>query len=304
MSDAGWQILDFTGFEGELRYLRGRIQIESKSGEIYQSAFLTGLAVILIGTNTTVSGAVLAKCSEKDIAVLVCDWRGVPVASVVPQIAHGRVGARHRAQATMTLPRRKRAWKTIVQAKILGQATNLDAHGHHSEASRVRALAKSTRSGDTDNCEAQAARLYWHAFGAQNGFVRNPGGGGDGWNSGLDYGYTILRGFGIRAVVSAGLCAPLGLFHRGRSNQFNLVDDLIEPFRPLVDSLVFSEIEFEEPLSKESKKIFAGIGELAFQKSGKTIPTLVTELAQSLGLYTENELEKLIVPTWNGAGYA
>ncbi len=97
-------------------------------------------------------------------------------------------------------------------------------------------LVKAVRSGDPDNCEARAARFYWRRL-LGSEFRRDPD--GDGLNAHLNYGYTVIRSAMARSVVAAGLAPGLGLHHRGRLNAFQLVDDLMEPFRPLVDNLVW-----------------------------------------------------------------
>ena len=121
----GWQVLDFTGFDGVLAYKRGQLAILCEK-EIVKSTPLAQLAVILVGSSTTFSGAVLQKLSEHDVAILVCDWRHVPVAAAYPWKEHSRIAARQIAQAELSLPRRKNAWAQIVKAKIFGQAATLN----------------------------------------------------------------------------------------------------------------------------------------------------------------------------------
>lgn len=120
--------------------------------------------------------------------------------------------------------------------KILNQALVLTSTGHEQGALLLRNYASQVASGDTDNREAVAAKAYWdHLFGTD--FIRNPD--GDGINTFLNYGYAILRGITARAVCSTGLHPSLGIFHRNRQNNYCLVDDLIEPFRPIIDLLVY-----------------------------------------------------------------
>lgn len=105
----------------------------------------------------------------------------------------------------------------------------------------LEAMAQRVRSGDSDNLESQAALYYFpRLFGRQ--FHRKQS---DWTNSALNYGYAILRGALARAVVAHGLHPSLGLFHHSERNAFNLVDDLIEPFRPLVDLHVAMQPERE-----------------------------------------------------------
>jgi CRISPR-associated protein Cas1 len=120
-------------------------------------------------------------------------------------------------------------WQSIVKAKIHNQGLLLqDLHGDDAGLARIAARVK---SGDPDNLEGQAAAFYFpQLFGT--GFQRTA----EQWaNSALDYGYAVLRGAITRGLVAHGLHPTIGLFHANEQNAFNLADDLIEPFRPIVD---------------------------------------------------------------------
>jgi CRISPR-associated protein Cas1 len=136
-------------------------------------------------------------------------------------------------QANAPAPLKKRLWQQIVQAKILAQGATLAAVG--AEAGGFRLLARKVRSGDPDNVEAEAARRYWPLL-LGNTFRRDQD--GDGLNGLLNYGYAVLRAATARAVMAAGLHPSLGLMHSNRGNALVLVDDLMEPFRPVVDRVV------------------------------------------------------------------
>src|SRR3546814_8596637 len=96
-------------------------------------------------------------------------------------------------------------------------------------------MARRVRSGDPDNVEAQAARKYWPALMGSE-FRRDQNAGGS--NALLNYGYTVMRSCVARSIIGAGLHPAIGLHHHSRLNGFALADDLVEPFRPLVDGLV------------------------------------------------------------------
>ena len=288
---------------GSIKYRRGQILVHSDETEIDAAIPLAQVAVILIGIQASVSGAVISKLSEYDIALLVCDWREVPIAGAIPWREHTRIGVRHRSQSELSVPRKKRAWASIIQSKILGQAHTLqllDAKG----AKEIQSMAKSVRSGDPDNMEARTARKYWQLISGSTKFSRLPGSETIGWNSALDYGYTLLHGYGIRAVTSGGLAGALGVFHRGRGNAFALVDDLMEPFRPMVDAYVFNHLGNDAALTKEGKHYISNSLASAFDSSGKTLPTVFNEFAQQYGLYVEGEIEVLAAPKWKGAIHA
>jgi CRISPR-associated protein Cas1 len=198
----------------------------------------------------------------------------------------------------MTLPRRKNAWAKVVKAKIAGQAANLRCLGDE-EWRRLARLAEAVRSGDPANVEGQAARYYWPRIFDEDAFSRIPQD-GRGRNALLDYGYAVLRGYGVRAVLSAGLCGTLGLFHSNRSNAFNLVEDLIEPYRPAVDWVV-AGISPEATLEdKEVKGRLVTASTQPFKSDGLSVAASLNDLAQRFGRYAEGQIDQLRVPCWSG----
>lgn len=181
-----WRVVDLCTFEGDLRAVRGGVEVCPAEGA---STVLpvAELAVVLIGMKVNLSAAVLHRLSETDVAVLFCDWRGIPEGGCYSWSDHGRVAARHRAQAEVSVPRKKNAWARLVRAKIEGQASvleNLKIRG----SGELLALADQVRSGDPGNVEAQAARLYWSRT-LGRGVGRQPAAGQlIGANACLDYG--------------------------------------------------------------------------------------------------------------------
>lgn len=290
--------MDLIDFDGKVSYQRGQLAITSDSGELRATLPLAQIAVVLIGNKIIISGAVLVKLSEYDIAVLVCDWRRVPVAGSFSWNEYTRIAARQRAQASLSLPRQKSAWAQIIKAKILGQARTAAQLGF--DATDLKNLARAVRSGDVDNREAMAAKRYWEIISTEDDFRRLPGLAATGWNGALDYAYTVLRGHGMRAICSAGLVGTLGVFHHGRGNQFALVDDLIEPFRPAIDYAVFSIVSNAQELDKETKRQLVAAVEEPFNSAGQSIPTVFTAFAQQYGRYVEGDVEKLVPPIWEG----
>ena len=292
----GWAVLDLTHDERELHYQRGRLEVRHR-GEVLGGAALADLAVVLIGPRTLCTSGALERATANDVSVLICDWRGVPVGGAYGWSDNTRVGARQRAQVEMSLPRRKNAWGRLVRAKILGQAHTLDLVGS-SRASTLRDMAASVRSGDPDNREAQAARIYWSGVFDRPQFSRTPGY-GDQENAFLNYTYTILRGHAIRAVLAAGLHPAVAVFHHGRGNNFALVDDLIEPFRPAVDFAVAQlpfGVDFDLP---EVRRTLVESCRVGFGQ-GHRLTTELDGLAQQFARYAELEVDRLPVPTWTG----
>lgn len=297
--NSGWRVIDCLNLKGSLRYSRGQLVVHREDTPTDISLPLAQIAVVLIGSESTISGAVLQKLSDYDIALLVCDWRNVPVVGAYPWNEHSRIGARHQAQSQLSLPKKKQAWSRIVAAKISGQASVLKALAKPG-AKELYALSRTVKSGDPENLEAQAARKYWSCVSHGHAYLRLPGSGEPGWNSALDYGYTLLRGHGIRAVASAGLAGALGVFHHGRGNKWALVDDLMEPFRPMVDQIVFTATANGEPLDSPQKTLISQHLNHPFNSSGKSLTTVFNDFSQQYGLYIEGNLNQLNVPVWEG----
>lgn len=294
---APWRVLDFSDFEGSLHSVEGAIKVVRKDGSELRVP-VADVAIVLVGYSVSFSAASLHRLTAVGVAVLFCDWRGIPESAAYAWSTHTRVGARQIAQARLSLPRQKNAWGNLVRAKVLGQAAVLKELGLGGWQ-LLGNLAKEVRSGDPKNIEAQAARVYWKHFG--QAFARIPRSKlGQGYNACLDYGYTILRGHGIRAVLSAGLHPGLGVFHRGRSNPFNLVDDLIEPFRPAIDRTVAVLPTDASPRDSETKRTLVAASTQQFLSDGSTVSSTLQALAQHFGQYVEGDLDRLTVTPWQG----
>jgi len=175
--------------------------------------------------------AVLSGLPEHGASLVICNTRHLPVAMLMPLDNHTTQAERFAAQASASLPTKKRAWQTIVRTKITAQARLLqELHGNDGGLST---LAERVRSGDSDNLEAQASQRYWPRLFGDPTFRRRRD--GEDQNRLLNYGYAVLRAAVARAICGAGLHPGLGIHHHNRYDAFCLADDLIEPYRPLVD---------------------------------------------------------------------
>ena len=203
-------------------------------------------------------------------------------------------GRRFDAQLEATKPTTKRLWAEIVRSKLEQQAAALEAMG--SPTAPLSALAAKVRSGDPDNLEAQGARRYWGLlFGDK--FRRDQDSGG--LNAMLNYGYTVLRAATARAVIAAGLHPTLGLHHSNDSNPMRLVDDLMEPFRPVIDLKIWQlHRGGEGEITPETKRAMVRTLYDDMQTSAGATPVMVCmqKLATSLAQVYLGEREKLDLP--------
>ena len=195
-------------------------------------------AVIVHARGVTYRHSLLVALAERGIPFVICGPNHNPVGHLVALDGHHQQAHRFEAQVASTKPTQKRLWASIVKAKLAQQAAVLDGIGQPGES--VLALVSQVRSGDPANVESWGARRYWKLlFG--DGFRRNRQAGNV--NGLLNYGYTVARAATARAVVAAGLHPSFGLHHSHDENAMRLVDDLMEPFRPLVDLEVWRLVQ-------------------------------------------------------------
>ena len=198
------------------------------------------LASIVFDTRQyRISGPLLSACMERGIALVISDDRHMPSGVALPFHQHYKQADVAWMQVAVSAAVSNRLWRRIVQAKIANQAAILDRTGKGAKAKPLWAMSKRKTKVDPSQLEAQAARVYWQAL--FDGFTRSDK--RDKRNAMLNYGYAIVRASLSRAAVGVGLLPAFGLHHRSQSNNFNLADDIIEPFRPLVDSMVWSRLQ-------------------------------------------------------------
>ncbi len=274
---------------------RGFLVVSAAGDEIGRVP-LDDIGVVVANAHgLTYTNNLLVELAQRGIAVVLCGPHHRPVAWLWPIDGHHVQAARMRAQIAAPLPLAKRLWQILVRAKIQQQAAALAALGRR--AGGFQLLARQVRSGDPDNIEAQAARRYWPLmFGDR--FRRDPDG-GEATNALLNYGYAILRAATARAVTGAGLHPSIGIHHRNQYNSLCLVDDLMEPFRPLVDATVVRLLAAgAKGVDKNSKRQLAGITTLDMRTSEGTTPlsTCLQRLAVSLAQAYESGEARLDLP--------
>lgn len=226
------QIVDIATDGRRLSALRGFMLVSDAEGEVGRVPLDDVAAVIVHGHGATWSANLACALAERGAPIVFCARNHAPVAVCLPLEGHHAQNAKLRAQWAAPRPLSKQLWRTLVVAKIRWQAAVLEANGHGAGAFDL--LARRVRSGDPDNIEAQAARRYWPLLMGED-FRRDRDAGGA--NGLLNYGYTVMRALCARAVVAAGLHPSIGVHHANRVNAFALADDLIEPYRALVDAL-------------------------------------------------------------------
>jgi CRISPR-associated protein Cas1 len=242
--------------------------------------------------------AVFVECLAAGATVIVTGRDHLPAGMMLPMEGHHALTERHWAQVEAGAPLRKRLWQALVAAKLRQQGRVLKEAG--SDDAGLTALAARVRSGDPDNFEAQGAQRYWPKLFGRD-FRRDRA--AEGTNALLNYGYTIVRAGCARSLVASGLIPSLGVWHRHRSNPFCLADDLLEPWRPVVDWKVRGLcVAGEPPPSLDDRPTRAALLTIFNETvllGGKRWPLLlgIEQSAASLAkALTLNDREALILP--------
>lgn len=197
---------------------------------------LEDIAVIVVETREVVLTApLLSALAQYGVTLLTCDEQFLPCGQWLPFAQYHRSLKILRLQINMSLPQKKQFWQQIVKQKIRNQAWVLNESGNDIAANHLNAMADGVKSGDKDYAESHAAALYFRVlFGDE--FTRNSE---NMVNACLNYGYSIIRSAVARALIAYGFLPALGLQHHNELNSFNLADDFIEPYRQIVDLLVY-----------------------------------------------------------------
>lgn len=251
--------------------LRHRQLVARREDGTERTTPIEDLALLVVDhPQVTYSHALLAALAEAKVATVLCGADHMPAGVLLPYAANALAGERLRAQLEAPRPLGKRLWQAMVACKLRRQA-DLLVRATGSDGG-LAAMAGRVRSGDPGNLEAQGAQRYWPRL-LGPAFRRDRA--GQPPNNLLNYGYAVLRAATARAVVGAGLLAGVGLFHRNRGDAFALASDLMEPFRPFVDGVVWELAQAgmaAEALDRARKAHLLGVLNLGVAIGGQALP--------------------------------
>ncbi|MDC6353574.1 MULTISPECIES: type II CRISPR-associated endonuclease Cas1 [unclassified Robiginitalea] len=241
--------------------------------------------VVLEDPQITVTNGLLMKLVQNKTAVITCDCQHMPSGFLQAIVGHTEQTERMRAQLSASVPLKKQLWQQTVSSKIGNQAGHLLQLGKN--ALKLKRWAREVKSGDGENHEAIAAAYYFQNLFDIPGFSRNQKGIPP--NNLLNYGYAILRAVAARAISSSGLLPSLGIFHKNKYNAFCLADDIMEPYRPYVDSLVYDIVDSGcqiEDLNKNLKSELLRIPAIDVMIDGRQSPLMNAMSRTTNSLYT------------------
>ena len=276
---------------------RGFLVVQDTEGErkeLGQVPLDDVAAVIANAHGLSYTNNLLVALAERCAPFVLCAANHNAVGMVLTIDGNFQQTKRFDAQIAANQPLIKRLWAEIVKSKLQQQSAALEATG--APFVPLSALVRKVRAGDPDNFEAQGARRYWGLLFGED-FRRDQQGGG--LNAMLNYGYTVLRAATARAVVSAGLHPTIGLHHSNEGNAMRLVDDLMEPFRPMIDLKVWQlHKQGEGQVTPESKRALVRTLYDDMQTSAGATPVMVCaqKLATSLAQVFMGEKDKLDLP--------
>lgn len=257
------------------------------------------LAVIAHAHGLTYTNNLLVELAKRNIPFVLTSDEHEVVGMIWPVDGHHQQAKRFDAQIAMGLPKKKSLWADVVRLKIKMQIWALSQFDI--ESKHLGRLLLMVKSGDPENVEGQAARIYWKLLFGEK-FVRDRQ--LFGINTLLNYGYTVFRSSMARAVIAAGLHPSIGLHHSNDFNAMRLVDDLLEPFRPIIDVIVkriVLDVQHENSLidvgSTNKRLLVQGLFQDAVVDD-QTLPVMVAmqKLALSLARVALKEQNKLTLP--------
>lgn len=281
--------------------LRNNQLVVKKQGEDEKTIPIEDVGFIILDSpQITITNALLEGLIENNCAIINCGKTHLPIGLLLPLSGNILQSEKFQAQIEASVPLKKQLWQQTVQQKILNQADVL-RQCHGVEAKYLTTLANEVRSGDVDNREGVAAAYYWkEMFPNIEGFTRDRYGVPP--NNMLNYGYAILRGTVARALVASGLLPTLGIHHHNRYNAYCLADDVMEPYRPIVDKLVCVLTEngnsCPNDLTMEVKTELLKIPVMDVLIDGKRSPLMnaVSMTTASLSKCFEGKCRKVLYP--------
>ncbi len=253
--------------------------------------------VVLENQQISISLPLINELTKNNVAVIFCDRTYHPASMLLNLNGHHLQQELFSHQIGASIPLKKNLWKQTVEAKINNQAGLLKNLGK--DYQKVLYISTNVKSGDTENREGTAARIYWPMLFGKS-FIRDRY--GDPPNNMLNYAYAVLRAAVARALTGSGLLVTLGIHHHNKYNAFCLADDIMEPYRPFVDGLVYQNIKNKtdiKELTTEIKLKLVSILTVDVKLAGQTRPLMValSNTTASLSKCFSGERKKIIYPT-------
>lgn len=280
----------------KLRLYLDNLIVDTKDGEI--SFLISDLKYLIIDNNkSTLSVRLINKLTENNVALVLCDLSHHPCTQLLPINSHFASSGMMFKQIKWDEHLKSLLQARIIQEKIQSQIYILKRNCKSiSVIAHLEGFKGEVQDGDATNREGLAAKMYFREMFGDN-FVRFND---DIANAGLNYGYAIFRSLIEAIIVSKGLVPNLGIFHKGVTNGFNLADDVIEIYRPLVDDYVLNNLMNEDMLKTEHKQELIKLTDLKIEYKGQmnTISNTIEMFIESIiRCFETNSLDDFVPPS-------
>lgn len=272
-----------------------QLKIRLRETQVIQTKCIEDLGMVVLESQSiTITQAVLGAFAAHKVIVVICDRKKMPAALQFPLDMHTMQRAILEKQLRASRPLQKQLWKQLIQAKIQNQTALLQRLAF---VPATMPNPKKVQVGDIDNQEAQASRVYWNCLWGFD-FKRDRYGFPP--NNLLNYGYILLRAATARALVGAGLLPILGIHHHNQYNSFCLADDLMEPYRPFVDDLVYELFIKEQrttlDVATKARLLTLLQTQVKLRKTKTNIQIALQKTATSFAQCLADERRKLCLP--------
>lgn len=280
----------------KLRLYLDNLVVETKKGEI--RFLISDLKYLIIDNYKAIlSTQLINKLAENNVALVLCDLSHHPSTQLIPLNGHYASSGILKEQIEWKQELKQQIHTEIIKEKIQSQIYILQRNCFQEKViARLNEFKSEVALGDITNREGLAAKMYFREmFGPE--FERFDL---DIINAGLNYGYAIFRSLIEAVIVSKGLLPNLGIFHRGVTNQFNLADDIIEIYRPLVDDYVFNHLLEKEILINEDKEGLIKLTDLKIDYAGQIQSinnTIEMYIESIIRCFRNNSIDELIIPS-------
>lgn len=257
--------------------------------------------IIIESLLSTITSSVISKLMNNNCALIFCDNYHLPNGLCLPMQGNFAQTERLSKQIEAKQPLKKNLWSQIIKAKIKNQALLLKKF-NFDNITLMKKIEK-VKSADQTNQEGIASAYYWKTLFKSKDFKRERYGPYP--NNLLNYGYSILRAMIAREIVAVGLHPSIGIFHKNRYNPYCLADDLIEPYRPVVDDIVYKyylDHPESEELNKENKRemLMVSYSIVKMNNKKQQIAFAIQNTCSSLVNCLMNKTKKLSLPEiWN-----
>ena len=256
--------------------------------------------IVMDNLSTMLSARLLCQLSEQGIGLMLCNQEHLPTGFYSAYDNHSRASKVIGIQIEKDVEYYDHVWKRIVEAKIYNQASAYQRlFDDKTGMDKILKFSTEIAEGDKTNREAHAAKVYFNllmgtSFSRGNEDIL--------LNSGLDYGYAVLRGFIARVCVGYGLNTQIGIHHKNEYNRFNLVDDLMEPLRPIVDMVAYNTMKNEEYFTREHRRMLVNILNMKIMYRNKKmyICNMIENYVEQFASMIMERTDKMVLPDING----